>query len=135
MATVHYTGTLDDGTEFDSSRGREPLSFRLGCSEVIKGFEEAVQGLTPGQNVKVVIPADEAYGPRREDMVVSIPRGQYPDGMPQELGTTIGLRTPDGMEIPATIVEFSDENVILDANHPLAGERLTFDIELVSLEN
>jgi peptidylprolyl isomerase len=134
VATVHYTGTLQDGTQFDSSQGREPLSFRLGRGEVIEGFDSAVQELKPGESTKVTIPVEKAYGPRREEMVLSIPRDKYPEGLPEEKGATVGLRTPEGQEFPALIVEFNEETVVLDANHPLAGEDLVFDIELVSLD-
>ena len=130
---VHYTGTLDDGTQFDSSRGREPLEVILGQGMVIPGFEKAITGLEPGQSVTVTIPEEEAYGAHNEEMVISIPRTSFPAEIKPDLGTQIILRSPDGNEVPALIVEVDDTDVTLDANHPLAGFALTFEIELVSV--
>ncbi|WP_028578185.1 FKBP-type peptidyl-prolyl cis-trans isomerase [Desulfomicrobium escambiense] len=130
---VHYTGTLDDGTQFDSSRGREPLEVILGQDMVIPGFEKAIVGLEPGQSVTVTIPEEEAYGAHNEEMVISIPRTSFPAEIKPALGEQLVLRSPDGNEIPALIVELDDTDVTLDANHPLAGFALTFEIELVSV--
>ncbi|GAB6110568.1 FKBP-type peptidyl-prolyl cis-trans isomerase [Desulfomicrobium salsuginis] len=130
---VHYTGTLDDGTQFDSSRGREPLEVILGQDMVIPGFEKAIVGLEPGQSVTVTIPEEEAYGAHNEEMVISIPRTSFPAEIKPALGEQLVLRSPDGNEVPALIVELDDTDVTLDANHPLAGFALTFEIELVSV--
>ncbi|HCU68809.1 MAG TPA: peptidylprolyl isomerase [Desulfomicrobium sp.] len=130
---VHYTGTLDDGTQFDSSRGREPLEVILGQDMVIPGFEKAITGLEPGQSVTVTIPEEEAYGAHNEEMVIRIPRTSFPAEIKPALGEQLILRSPDGNEIPALIVELDDADVTLDANHPLAGFALTFEIELVSV--
>jgi len=130
---VHYTGTLDDGTQFDSSRGREPLEVILGQDMVIPGFEKAITGLEPGQSVTVTIPEEEAYGAHNEEMVIRIPRTSFPAEIKPALGEQLVLRSPDGNEIPALIVELDDADVTLDANHPLAGFALTFEIELVSV--
>lgn len=130
---VHYTGTLDDGTQFDSSRGREPLEVILGQEMVIPGFEKAITGLEPGQSVTVTIPEEEAYGAHNEEMVIRIPRTSFPAEIKPALGEQLVLRSPDGNEIPALIVELDDADVTLDANHPLAGFALTFEIELVSV--
>lgn len=130
---VHYTGTLDDGTQFDSSRDREPLEVILGQDMVIPGFEKAITGLEPGQSVTVTIPEEEAYGAHNEEMVIRIPRTSFPAEITPTLGEQLVLRSPDGNEIPALIVELDDADVTLDANHPLAGFALTFEIELVSV--
>ena len=129
---VHYTGRLDDGSVFDSSRGREPLEFVLGARQVIPGFEEAVDGLAPGQERTVNIPADRAYGPRREEMVLTIGRDQFPDDIQPEVGQQLQM-SQDGQVAIVTITGVSDREVTLDANHPLAGKDLTFDVELVEI--
>jgi peptidylprolyl isomerase len=124
---------LDDGTQFDSSRGREPLEVILGQGMVIPGFEQAIAGMEPGQTVTVTIPEEEAYGPHNEEMVISIPKTSFPAEIKPAVGEQLVLRSPDGNEIPALIVEMDDTDVTLDANHPLAGFALTFEIELVSV--
>lgn len=129
---VHYTGTLDDGTQFDSSRDSEPLEIILGQGMVIPGFEKAIQSLEVGQTVTVTIPEEEAYGPHNEEMVLQIPRASFPPDIPTTLGAQIILRSPDGDEVPALIVDVNDDEATLDANHPLAGFALTFEIELIS---
>jgi peptidylprolyl isomerase len=130
---VHYTGTLDDGTQFDSSRDREPLELVIGQGMVIPGFEKAIVGMEPGQTVTVTIPEEEAYGPHNEDMVIQFPRTSFPAEIEPKIGEQLVLRAPDGQEVPALIVDMNDEEVSLDANHPLAGFALTFEIELVSV--
>lgn len=130
---IHYTGRLDDGTVFDSSQDREPLAFTLGEGQVIPGFEAAVTGMEPGQSITTEIPSDEAYGPRRPEMEISMPRSQFPDGLNPEVGQQLQMQTPDGQAVPVTVTGASDEAIDLDANHPLAGKDLTFDIELVKV--
>ena len=130
---VHYTGSLDDGTQFDSSRGREPLEVILGQGMVIPGFERAIVDLEPGQSVTVTIPEEEAYGPHNEEMVIRIPKTSFPADINPTVGEQLVLRSPDGQEVPALIVDQDDDEVTLDANHPLAGFALTFEIELVSV--
>lgn len=130
---VHYTGTLDDGTQFDSSRDREPLKVVLGQGMVIPGFEKAIMDMELGQTVTVTIPEEEAYGPHNEEMVIRVPRSSFPPEIPTTVGEQLILRSPEGNEIPALIVEVDDNEATLDANHPLAGFTLTFEIELVSL--
>lgn len=130
---VHYTGTLDDGTQFDSSRDHEPLEVVLGQGMVIHGFEQAIMGMEPGQTITVTIPEDEAYGPHNEEMVLRVPRSSFPPEIPTAVGEQLILRSPDGDEVPALIVAVNDEEATLDANHPLAGFALTFEIELVSV--
>jgi len=130
---VHYTGSLDDESVFDSSRGREPLEFTIGTGQVIPGFEEAVIGLEPGGSARTRIEAEQAYGPRREELRIPIARDQFPDGMTVSQGDHLHMQTQDGQEIPVQVVEVGDENVVVDANHPLAGQALTFEIELVDI--
>lgn len=132
LVRVHYKGTLTDGTVFDSSEGREPLEFTLGQGQVIPGFDAAVTGLEVGASVVRTIPADEAYGPMREEMVIKIPKDQFPEDMPIELGQELQLQGPGGYLV-AQIVGIEEDGVILDANHPLAGEDLTFSITLDSI--
>jgi peptidylprolyl isomerase len=131
--TVHYTGKLDDGTVFDSSIEREPIQFALGSGSIIPGFEQAVIGMSPGESKTEVIPADLAYGPHYQEMVLVVDRQQIPPDMPIDLGAQLQIRQETGDIIPVTITDVSEAEVTLDANHPLAGEDLTFDIELVSI--
>jgi peptidylprolyl isomerase len=131
---VHYTGTLADGTVFDSSRGREPLSFTLGGGQVIPGFEEAVMGLSPGESRTTTIPSDQAYGEHQPDLVFAVDRDQLPPGMSPEVGEQYQMRQGDGQVMVVTVQEVEPGHVTFDANHPLAGQDLTFDLELVSIE-
>ena len=128
---VHYTGTLNDGTVFDTSKDREPLEFTVGQGQVIQGFEEAVRGMEAGDSKKVTIQCDQAYGQRREDMILQIPKENFPAEIPVKAGQQLMLRHPEGQEIPAMIMEVQESTVTLDANHPLAGEDLNFEIKLV----
>lgn len=130
---VHYTGTLEDGTQFDSSAGREPLSFTLGQGQVIPGFEEAIVGMSVGDNKTVTIPADEAYGPYQEEAVKELPRSAIPDHIELAEGLQLQASGPDGQVVLLTVIELNDDTVLLDANHPLAGEDLTFQLELVTV--
>ncbi|MEX0994622.1 MAG: peptidylprolyl isomerase [Balneolaceae bacterium] len=128
---VHYTGKLQDGSVFDSSEGKEPLEFTLGEGQLIPGFEKAVQGLDQGDSTEVTIPQDEAYGEPREDLVISVPKDNLPDDVTPEVGMQLQVNQPDGQSIPVRITDIGEEELTLDANHPLAGEELTFQIELV----
>lgn len=130
---VHYRGTLADGTEFDSSEGREPLEFTMGKGMLIPGFEKAVMGLNPGDKVTVTIPAAEAYGEHSDENVIPMPREHVPADVTPEVGMSVHLQAENGMLMPATVIEITDEHVILDANHALAGQDLTFEIELVEI--
>ena len=130
---VHYTGRLDDGTVFDTSREREPLSFVVGGGQVIPGFDEAVAGMEAGETKEVRIPAERAYGERREDLVLQVDREQIPDGIDVEVGGQLALQQPSGQSVPVVVTDVNDESVTLDANHPLAGRTLTFDLELVEV--
>lgn len=130
---VHYTGRLDDESQFDSSVGGDPLEFTLGAGEVIPGFESAVRGMAPGDQIETRIPADEAYGERSEKLVLKIDRTELPSDLEPEVGQQLQVQTADGHELIVTIVGLAQYHVTLDANHPLAGEALTFAIELVEI--
>ena len=131
---VHYKGTLNDGRQFDSSRERgEPLEFTLGIDRMIPGFESAVIGMEAGQTKTVRIPAAEAYGDVNEELVRDFPRSEFPDHIELEEGLVLSADSPDGGRVRFKVVAIGDETVTLDGNHPLAGEDLTFDIELVEI--
>jgi peptidylprolyl isomerase len=130
---VHYTGTLDDGKVFDSSREREPLEFTIGSGQLIKDFEDAVLGMTAGDVKTVKISAAEAYGDRRDELVITISKQQFPEHISPAEGLQLDLKSPDGSVLNAIITTVEEESVILDANHPLAGKDLNFDIELLEI--
>ena len=130
---IHYTGTLDDGTEFDSSAGRDPLEFALGGGQVIPGFDAAVDGMTVGENKSVTIPADQAYGERHEQLVQQVPRDALPDEIKPEVGMQLQSRSPEGHVMNLVVTELADDTITVDGNHPLAGQSLTFAIELVEI--
>jgi peptidylprolyl isomerase len=130
---VHYTGTLRDGTQFDSSRGREPLEFTLGEGRVIPGFDAAVTGMEVGETRTVTIPAADAYGARRDDMLLTVPRGKVPPTVEPHVGQHLQIGRGD-QALRVVVREVTPEQVVLDANHPLAGEDLTFALELVACE-
>jgi len=129
---IHYTGTLDDGKQFDSSEGREPLEFVLGSGGVIQGFDDAVTGMKVGDKKTVRIDPEQAYGPRQDDMQQEVPKDMLPEEMPLEVGMPLQAQSPEGQTINMSVVEIRDETIIVDANHPLAGQALTFAIELVA---
>lgn len=130
---VHYTGTLADGSVFDSSDGREPLEFVVGSGQVIPGFDTAVGDLEVGQSATVTIPAADAYGERSEEGLQEFPRDFFPPEAEPQVGWAVELAAPDGQRVPATVAVVTDETVTLDFNHPLAGEDLTFQITLVEI--
>ncbi len=132
--TVHYRGLLEDGTVFDSSEGREPLTFTLGAGEVIPGFEQGVIGLEPGDKATVTIQPDDAYGPRYEEAVQEVPLDLFGESAP-DVGMLVNVIAEDGTPLTAQITAISDDlmNATLDFNHPLAGRTLTFEIELISI--
>ena len=132
---IHYTGTLTDGTTFDSSDGRDPLEFEVGSGQIIPGLDKAIPGMAVGDKKVVEIPCDEAYGAINPENRQSVPREQIPDDIPLELGLTLQMQSPDGQNvIPVTVVEISDTEVTMDANHALAGKDLNFAIEVVSVK-
>ena len=133
VVNVHYHGKLTDGTTFDSSEGREPLQFTAGSGQVIKGFDDAVMGMTAGDKKTVNIPVAEAYGPRNEDMIMEYPTTDFPADMKPEVGMELQMGDDSGNVFPVVIVEVNADTVMLDANHPLAGQDLIFDVELVSI--
>ncbi|HEB75413.1 MAG TPA: peptidylprolyl isomerase [Nitrospirae bacterium] len=130
---VHYSGFLDDGTVFDSSLDREPFEFTLGQGMVIPGFEDAVVGMDVGETKTVNIPSERAYGPYRDELLVSVERSQVPPDIEPDLGMELQIRTPEGTVTNVTITEMDEESITLDANHPLAGKDLIFEIKLVEI--
>ena len=130
---IHYTGRLKDGTQFDSSRGREPLEFTLGSGMVIKGFDAGVTGMEIGEQKTIEIPAAEAYGEAHEDMFIRVPKSAVPPDMQIAVGMDLALPQPGGGAIPVVVSEITDAEIVLDANHRLAGKDLIFDLELVEV--
>lgn len=130
---VHYTGTLNDGSVFDSSREAEPLEFTVGDGQLIKGFDEAVAGMAVGETKTVTIPAEEAYGEPNDEMVFQVERTQFAEDVTPEVGQRFQLDSPDGQQIVVCITEIEGEQITLDANHPLAGQDLTFELELMEI--
>ncbi len=130
---IHYTGTLLDGNIFDSSEGREPLEFVVGSGQIIPGLDSAMPGMTTGEKKRVEIACVDAYGPINPAMRQAIPREGIPDDIPLDIGTQLQMQAPDGQALPVTVVEVDEATVTLDGNHPLAGQDLIFDIEVVSI--
>jgi peptidylprolyl isomerase len=129
----HYTGCLNDGTVFDSSSGREPLQVTLGTGQVIRGVDEALVGMAPGEEKTVTLPADEAYGPRRPELLHEVQREAIPPEVDVEVGKQLEGRDTAGQRLRLTVVDVADDTVTLDANHPLAGQDLKFDLQLVQI--
>ncbi len=129
---IHYTGTLNDGTQFDSSAGRDPLEFETGAGRVIPGFDSAVRDMEVGGKKTVTIPAAEAYGEAREEMIGELPKDRFPPEMELSVGMQLQMMSPQG-PLPVIVREIKEESVVLDANHPLAGQDLTFALELVEI--
>ena len=130
VVKVHYTGTLDDGTIFDTSTDREPLEFKIGDGQLIPAFEEAVVGMEVGESKTAKLTADEAYGQHRDDMMITVPKNELPADLDPNVGDMLQMIESTGNRILVTVVEISESSITLDANHPLAGKNLTFDIEL-----
>ncbi len=130
---VHYHGRLTDGSTFDSSDGREPLAFTAGAGQVIRGFDDAVMDMLIGEKKTIFIPVADAYGPRNDDMVMEYPTSEFPADMNPQVGMELQMGDNEGNVFPVVIVEINGDMALLDANHPLAGQDLTFDIELVSI--
>jgi len=130
---VHYHGRLTNGNTFDSSEGRQPLEFTVGSGMVIKGFDNGVLGMNVGDKKTVEIPVHEAYGPKDPQMVIDFPIDRFPPNIKPEVGMQLNMSNAAGQQFPVTIVEVKDDSVTLDGNHPLAGEPLIFDLELVEI--
>ena len=131
--SVHYTGTLTSGEVFDSSIERDPLKFTLGKGQLIPGFEHAIMGLSVGEKATTNIPSLEAYGEHNPEMVIEVPMNQLPPELDAQVGMQLQLNQPDGQAIPVQITQIEGESVTIDANHPLAGKDLNFDIEVVEI--
>ncbi len=130
---IHYHGRLSDGTTFDSSAGRTPLEFTVGSGQVIKGFDDGVQGMAVGDKKTIEIPFINAYGPEDPSMIIEFPKERLPEDMKPEIGMQLNMNNAEGQQFPVVVTEITDENIILNANHPLAGKDLIFDLELVEI--
>jgi FKBP-type peptidyl-prolyl cis-trans isomerase 2 len=130
---VHYHGKLTNGETFDTSSGRDPLEFEIGSGSVIRGFDDGVRGMEVGQRKTINIPVEEAYGSRSDDMLIEFPKDRFPNDMQIEEGMQLMMSNGTGQNMPVIVTEIKENSVILDANHPLAGEELIFDIELVEI--
>lgn len=130
---IHYTGTLDDGTQFDSSAGRDPLEFALGGGQVIPGFDSAVEGMSVGDSISVTIQPEQAYGERHEQLVQDVPKSALPDTINATVGMQLQGQSPEGRVTQFIVTAVTEESITVDANHPLAGQILNFDIELVEI--
>ncbi len=133
LVHVHYTGKLSDGEEFDSSRGEEPLKVEIGAGQLIQGFEDGLMGMSIGESKTVIIPPDQAYGLRHEEMVRAVTLDQLPDGLEVQEGMVLESTDQQGHRVELRVTEIDGDKVVLDMNHPLAGETLTFDIEVVEI--
>ena len=134
IVRVHYHGKLTDGTTFDSSEGRSPLEFEVGAGMMIPGFDSGVLGMSIGEKKTINIPAEEAYGLVQDDLLMEFPIDRFPPDMKPEVGMTLNMSNGQGQQFPVVIADVKDDVVILDANHPLAGKELIFDIEMVEIE-
>lgn len=130
---VHYHGKLTSGETFDSSTGREPLEFEVGSGAVIKGFDEGVTGMSVGEKKTINIPFDEAYGPKKQEMIIEMPKEQFPKDLEIEVGMPLMMSDQEGHQFQVSVSEITENAVLLDANHPLAGKDLIFDLELVEI--
>lgn len=130
---VHYKGTLEDGSVFDSSEGGEPIEFTIGENRVIPGFEQAVEGMSEGETKSATVPASDAYGEHQDDRMADVPRNELPDDLEPQVGQRLQVRGQDGESFVVTIADVDEDQVTLDANHPLAGQDLTFEIQLVEI--
>jgi peptidylprolyl isomerase len=133
--SVHYTGTLDNGEVFDTSQGRQPLEFQVGSGQLISGFEKAVMGMSVNEKKEFTLAPEQAYGPRDENQVHDFPASEIPSGMDISVGQTVSLSTSEGQSIPAKVVAMDDEKLTFDLNHPLAGQSLTFAIEVIGISD
>ncbi|MCH8520041.1 MAG: peptidylprolyl isomerase [Nanoarchaeota archaeon] len=135
VVSIHYTGTLEDGTVFDSSEGKEPLEFIFGVGQIIPGLEEGIDGLKVGEKKKIEnISPDKAYGPKLEEAMQEVPKSQLPEDLDVQVGMQLAAQGPQG-PIPVVIAEIKEESVVVDFNHPLAGKTLTFEVEVIALRD
>ena len=130
---VHYTGKLEDGTVFDTSKERDPITFTLGTGNVIPGFEQGVQGMQAGENKTITIPPADGYGERQDGLIVEVPSDRFPEEVDPKVGEQYQMQQSDGRTVNVTITDMREDTVTLDANHPLAGKTLIFDVELVDI--
>lgn len=130
---IHYTGSLPDGSVFDSSEGRDPLAFTVGSGQIIPGLDKALPGMEVGEKKRVEIPPEEAYGAHNPDGVLEVPRAEIPAEIPLEAGLRLEMRTPQGQPVPVTVTEVTETTVTLDSNHFLAGKTLVFEFEVVAV--
>jgi peptidylprolyl isomerase len=130
---IHYTAKLENGTLLDTSAQREPMEFELGSGQVITGLDNAVQGMIVGESKTVTIQGDEAYGPRNEQLIVSVPNSELPQDLQPSVGMEIQSRAPDGQITKFMVSEVADDSITVDANHPLAGQVLQLEIELIEI--
>ncbi|WP_341835185.1 peptidylprolyl isomerase [Chitinophaga pollutisoli] len=130
---VHYHGRLQNGNTFDSSEGRDPLEFKVGAGMVIRGFDNGVLDMKPGDKRTLNIAVEEAYGPKSEELIMEFPKANIPADLNPQVGMDLQMSNPQGQVFPVKVVAITDEFITLDANHPLAGEPLIFDIELVEI--
>jgi peptidylprolyl isomerase len=130
---IHYTGTLENGSQFDSSEGREPLAFELGSGQVIPGFDKAVEGMTVGESKSVSIAPEDAYGPRNEQAIQEVPKSALPENLVPVEGMTLQAQNQNQQPVQLTVTEVGEETITVDANHPLAGKTLNFEISLVEI--
>jgi FKBP-type peptidyl-prolyl cis-trans isomerase 2 len=131
---IHYTGTFDGGEVFDSSRETEPLEFEVGTGQVISGFDNAVMGMKVGEQKQVRLPEEEAYGPYSQEMVFDADPNQFEDGLTPEIGQQFQTELEDGTPLLLTVKSAEDGKIVLDANHPMAGKTLNFDLEVVEID-
>ena len=130
---IHYNGRLTDGTTFDSSAGRSPLEFTVGSGSVIKGFDDGVQGMTIGEKKTIEIPFAHAYGPEDPSMIIEFPVDRLPEDLKPEIGMQLNMNNAEGQQFPVVISDINSEKIVLNANHPLAGKDLIFDLELLEI--
>ncbi|MDJ0985862.1 MAG: peptidylprolyl isomerase [Desulfobacterales bacterium] len=134
LVSVHYTGKLKNGEVFDSSKERDPLEFTLGNKELLAGFEDGVVGMKPGESISVTLEPDNAFGERREDLLLKIPIKDFPENITPSVGLQLRMSNASGNEMPVVVSEVGEESVTLDGNHPLSGQTVTFDIELLEIK-
>jgi FKBP-type peptidyl-prolyl cis-trans isomerase SlpA len=131
---VHYTGKLANGEVFDSSLERDPMEFQVGKGQMIPGFENGIIDMKVNEKKTLVIPSDQAYGEPRKELVQEVPKDKLPEEIKPEIGMGLVSTTPDGNEIQLVVKEIKDDAIVVDGNHPLAGQELTFDIELIEIK-